>query len=110
MCSRVIVEHRQASSGSADVAVQKPYDWTYTTVHPGSVSVSLGASSQPKPQPPSFVPAPATHPGIPLHLLARQDIPILFFDEIPLFEDELGDNGIAELVVRVVRRPRCVYT
>jgi type 2A phosphatase activator TIP41 len=35
-------------------------------------------------------------------MLARQDIPILFFDEVPLFEDELGDNGIAELVVRVV--------
>lgn len=49
-----------------------------------------------------FVPAPSDHPGIPLHLLARQDIPILFYDEIPLFEDELGDNGIAELVVRVV--------
>lgn len=35
-------------------------------------------------------------------LLARQDIPIVFFDEVPLFEDELGDNGIAELVIRVV--------
>lgn len=29
-------------------------------------------------------------------------MPIAFYDEIPLYEDELGDNGIAELVVRVV--------
>lgn len=81
--------------------MQKPYDWTYTTTHPGTTSIS-GTPPRPVPQPPVFVPAPSDHPGIPLHLLARQDIPILFYDEIPLFEDELGDNGIAELVVRVV--------
>ncbi|SGY18263.1 BQ5605_C015g08023 [Microbotryum silenes-dioicae] len=85
----------QESSSHSDVTVQKPYDWTYTSLHPGTISSTSTAR-------PEFTPAPEGHPGIPLHLLARQDIPILFFDEVPLFEDELGDNGTAELVVRVV--------
>ncbi|KDE08447.1 hypothetical protein MVLG_01229 [Microbotryum lychnidis-dioicae p1A1 Lamole] len=84
----------QESSSHSDVTVQKPYDWTYTSLHPGTISTTSTAR-------PEFTPAPEGHPGIPLHLLARQDIPILFFDEVPLFEDELGDNGTAELVVRV---------
>ena len=85
--------------------MQKPFDWTYTTRHPGSLSNAEASTSALSPPTAlaAFVLAPLGHPGIPLHLLARQDIPILFFDEVPLFEDELGDNGIAELVVRVVR-------
>lgn len=83
-------------SSESKVEVQKPYDWTYSTCYPGAfVSSTTGQDL-------TFELAPPHHQGIPLHLLARQDIPILFFDEIPLFEDELGDNGIAELVVRVV--------
>ncbi|KAI5477055.1 hypothetical protein MNV49_006931 [Pseudohyphozyma bogoriensis] len=82
----------QANGSSSEVTVQKPYDWTYTSLHLGTVNHASTST---------FEPAPPSHPGIPLHLLARQDIPILFFDEVPLFEDELGDNGIAELVVRV---------
>lgn len=99
----LIISIRQAASSSAShVAVQKPFDWTYTTLYPGSVSLPPGSSEQ---NVPTFVKAPEGHPGIPMHELARQDVPILFYEEIPLFEDELGDNGIAELVVRVVRLP-----
>ena len=77
--------------------MHNPFDWTYTTTHPGSVATA--STSAP---PPAFEPAPPGHPGIPLHLLARQDIPVTFFEEVSLFEDELGDNGIAEVNVRVV--------
>lgn len=49
-----------------------------------------------------FKPAPPDHPGIPLSKLARQDEPILFFDEVTLFEDELHDNGVANLTIRIV--------
>ncbi len=38
---------------------------------------------------------------IPLAELTRQD-PILFYAEIPLFEDELHDNGASHLLVRIV--------
>ncbi|GJN91583.1 hypothetical protein Rhopal_004606-T1 [Rhodotorula paludigena] len=87
----------QAASGSSsNITVQKPFDWTYTTLHRGTTTASPSA-----PTPTDWQPAPPTHPGIPLAELARTDIPILFFDEVPLFEDELGDNGIADVTVRV---------
>ncbi|KAM0793258.1 hypothetical protein ACM66B_000720 [Microbotryomycetes sp. NB124-2] len=101
----------QAQGEAANVKVQKPYDWTYTTTYKGDARLdstsspsSSTAEALPKPRPPpppQFEPAPASHPGIPIHLLARTDIPILFYDEVPLFEDELGDNGSADLTCRV---------
>ncbi|GAA5980657.1 hypothetical protein JCM10908_001723 [Rhodotorula pacifica] len=88
----------QAASGSStNLTVQKPFDWTYTTLHPGSSTYPDSST----PAATDWRPAPPTHPGIPLASLARTDIPILFFDEVPLFEDELGDNGIANATVRV---------
>ncbi|KWU46627.1 TIP41-domain-containing protein [Rhodotorula sp. JG-1b] len=87
-----------ATGSSTNLTVQKPFDWTYTTLHPGSTSTSDSSTGE---HPPEWRPAPPTHPGIPLASLARTDIPILFFDEVPLFEDELGDNGIANATVRV---------
>ncbi|GAA5850259.1 hypothetical protein JCM8547_001064 [Rhodosporidiobolus lusitaniae] len=96
-----------STSSTATLTVQKPYDWTYTTLHPGSYTLpspsssSTSSSSSSRQPAPSFSSAPPSHPGIPLAQLARTDIPILFFDEVPLFEDELGDNGIADATVRV---------
>lgn len=48
-------------------------------------------------------PADASNPehGIPLTELQRPD-PILFYAEIPLFEDELHDNGASTILVRIV--------
>lgn len=92
---------RQTSTNSTShMTIVKPFDWTYTTLHPGSTISPSSSSSAPE-----WTPAPLNHPGIPLALLARTDIPILFFEEIPLFEDELGDNGIADVTIRVVRFP-----
>ncbi|KPV78502.1 uncharacterized protein RHOBADRAFT_721, partial [Rhodotorula graminis WP1] len=94
----------QAASGSTnDLTVQKPFDWTYTTLHRGSITSppSRSSTTSSSALQPVWLPAPPSHPGIPLALLARTDIPILFFDEVPLFEDELGDNGIADVTVRV---------
>ncbi|GAA5876293.1 hypothetical protein JCM3774_003716, partial [Rhodotorula dairenensis] len=88
----------QVASGSANnLTVQKPFDWTYTTLHPGSTTSPESGSGSDL----AWRAAPPTHPGIPLASLARTDIPILFFEEVPLFEDELGDNGIANVTVRV---------
>ena len=60
--------------------VVKPFDWSYTTDYKGTLrspSPSFEASTKP----------------IPLELLKRPD-PILFFDEVILYEDEMADNGI----------------
>lgn len=62
--------------------VVKPYDWSYSTFYRGTVDAE---------QTPEFRP---TDKQIPLELLKRRD-PILFFDEVVLYESELDDNGIS---------------
>lgn len=62
--------------------VVKPYDWSYSTAYCGSVDAGAG---------PAFAP---TDKQIPIELLKRRD-PILFFDEVVLYESELDDNGIS---------------
>ncbi|KAJ7167603.1 type 2A phosphatase activator TIP41 [Mycena filopes] len=86
----------------------KPYDWTYTTTYAGhpapweppntefdSADASSDAGSRP------------TTPEADSHL-TRQD-PILFYAEVPLFEDELHDNGSSHLLVRVRVMPTCLF-
>ncbi|KAI9815530.1 MAG: hypothetical protein M1827_002664 [Pycnora praestabilis] len=60
--------------------VVKPFDWSYTTDYKGTLRSNDREI------------VPSTKP-IPLELLRRPD-PILFFDEVILYEDELADNGI----------------
>ncbi|WVW78259.1 hypothetical protein I302_100212 [Kwoniella bestiolae CBS 10118] len=77
----------------------KPHDWTFSTCYSGSVS-----------GPSSFRPSP-TH-SLPLSLLARQDPildRILFYDDVPLFEDELHDNGESILNVRIRVMPHSFF-
>ncbi|KAI4208304.1 MAG: hypothetical protein LQ349_009751 [Xanthoria aureola] len=63
--------------------VVKPFDWSYSTGYKGT------EQSKSKALEPSNTP-------IPLELLKRPD-PIIFFDEVMLYEDEMADNGIALL-------------
>lgn len=60
--------------------VVKPFDWSYSTDYKGTLL---------SPSPPFE----NTTTQIPLELLKRPD-PILFFDEVILYEDEMADNGI----------------
>jgi type 2A phosphatase activator TIP41 len=66
--------------------VVKPFDWSYSTDYKGTTAGT-----------PEF--ALADTP-IPLALLQRKD-PILFFDDVMLYEDELADNGIAMLSCKI---------
>jgi len=96
----------------------KPYDWTYTTTYSGhetvlDLSADISSITVP-PDPPaepsiSWTPADPEDPsnGIPLAELSRPD-PILFYAEVPLFEDELHDNGSSSLLVRIVSHGRCL--
>ena len=74
----------------------KPYDWTYTTTYAGSLDDAGSGNVQ-------WVPGESTNAQhtIPIAELSRPD-PILFYAEIPLFEDELHDNGASHLLVRIV--------
>ncbi|KAL4264357.1 TIP41 family protein [Pleurotus pulmonarius] len=75
----------------------KPYDWTYTTTYPGhpSNANSNGWKIDESLQ-------------IPMAELTRPD-PILFFAEVPLFEDELHDNGTASYTIKIRVMPTCIF-
>lgn len=80
----------------------KPYDWTYTTTYPGH-HPRLDGSSETSSDSEIWADADPDDPAhtIPLSELTRPD-PILFYAEVPLFEDELHDNGSSHLLVRIV--------
>ncbi|EGO02100.1 hypothetical protein SERLA73DRAFT_86268 [Serpula lacrymans var. lacrymans S7.3] len=90
----------------------KPYDWTYTTTYAGHYPAS---GTEPLSDLPSSSPIPwdvadpeqPSH-SIPLSELTRPD-PIMFYAEIPLFEDELHDNGSSSLLVRIRVMPTCIF-
>lgn len=70
--------------------VVKPFDWSYSTDYAGDVTGQEFKES--------------TMP-IPLDLLRRPD-PILFFDEVVLYEDELADNGISMVTCKIRVMPQ----
>ncbi|KAJ6616280.1 type 2A phosphatase activator TIP41 [Mycena sp. CBHHK59/15] len=98
----------------------KPYDWTYTTTYAGmpppasDAGSEAGSPREPGPEEPprawAWAPADPDDPAhtIPLAELTRPD-PILFYAEVPLFEDELHDNGASHLLVRVRVMPTCIF-
>lgn len=67
--------------------VIKPFDWSYSTDYKGDLA-------------PGSTDFQATTEQIPLELLKRPD-PILFFDDVILYEDELADNGITMLSCKI---------
>ena len=97
----------------------QPFDWTYSTDYAGTLTASVNGkvplrsrsaagcarltrrSQRPRRAAVAQIPMP-TELGIDYELLKRPD-PILFYDELTLYEDELADNGAAQLTVRLVR-------
>lgn len=67
--------------------IVKPFDWSYSTDYKGTAKSS------------THIFKPSKSP-IPLELLKRPD-PILFFDEVMLYEDEMADNGITLLSCKI---------
>lgn len=72
-----------------EVEVVKPFDWSYSTEYRGTESEGSGGRRL----------APSDR-EIPIELLKRRD-PILFFDNVVLYESELDDNGISMYSVKV---------
>lgn len=67
----------------------KPFDWSYTTDYKGTVISGKKFELQGN-----------NSNLIPVELLKRPD-PILFFEEVVLYESELDDNGISLLSCKV---------
>ncbi len=61
----------------------RPFDWSYTTDYRGTITKGVSFDIQKDKAEP-----------IPIDLLKRPD-PILFFEEVVLYESELDDNGIS---------------
>ncbi|KAF8969340.1 type 2A phosphatase activator TIP41 [Flammula alnicola] len=78
----------------------KPYDWTYTTTYPDGRFCFINFMETCGPR--RFFQCD------PDGELSRPD-PILFYAEIPLFEDELHDNGVSTLIVRIRVMPTCIF-
>ncbi|KAI4519051.1 TIP41-domain-containing protein [Schizophyllum commune Loenen D] len=93
-------------------AQTRPFDWTFTTTYKGHQLTSDPAPPKPRPASAEFKWQPAdptnTSHAIPLAELTRPD-PIVFYAEIPLFEDELHDNGASSLLVRIRVMPACIF-
>ena len=78
--------------------VVRPFDWTYTTEYAGT----LVPSSH------DFIRIEQTKEQINLEKL-KQPEKILFYNEIVLFEDELADNGISILTVKIRVMTSCFF-
>lgn len=63
--------------------VVRPFDWSYTTDYKGTITNGKPFEEQKDHAEP-----------IPIELLKRPD-PILFFEDVVLYESELDDNGIS---------------
>ncbi|KAK3333507.1 TIP41-like family-domain-containing protein [Cercophora scortea] len=87
----------RTSAGISEVV--KPYDWSYTTSYRGSETSTSTSTPSGTIRKHKLARSPTT-PPIPLGLLRRRD-PILFHDEVVLYESELDDNGISVLTVKV---------
>ncbi|KAK0718362.1 TIP41-like family-domain-containing protein [Lasiosphaeria miniovina] len=78
----------KTSAGISEVV--RPYDWSYSTTYRGTETTTEENSLSASP----------TLPPLPLELLRRRD-PILFADEVVLYESELDDNGISVVTAKV---------
>ena len=84
---RVMLRRGREKKHEGITEVVKPFDWSYSTGYKGTVQKST----------PPFQPS---EKPIPLELLKQPD-PIIFFDEVMLYEDEMADNGITLLSCKV---------
>lgn len=81
------------------------YDYTFTTSYSGSESLAISSNSQADSLKLEWS---ETEDRIDLVSLQARD-PILFFDEVVLYEDELADNGVSLLTVKVRIMPSCWF-
>nr|POE54530.1 tip41-like protein [Quercus suber] len=89
----VAAEWKQERSHQEEVKqVVKPFDWSYSTDYKGTTQTHQAQGT--------WVASDQIKNPIRTDLLSRPD-PILFFDAVDLYEDELADNGIALLSIKI---------
>ncbi|PWZ03312.1 hypothetical protein BCV70DRAFT_197535 [Testicularia cyperi] len=110
-----IAKKAVAASQTSDISAAKDYDWTYSTTWAGAVGEAAPQVLLPQPDDASASSSDrdnarswfvrGTDPAldrIPVERLGPSSgEPILFYDDIVLFEDELADNGSSMVSVKV---------
>jgi hypothetical protein len=86
---------QQQKVDNMDAAAVFHYDWTYSS--PFSVKMEGGIWNE------------LEESGMRMDLLTDQTAPILFFDEIVLYEDDLHDNGLVQYTIKLRIMPTCAY-
>lgn len=76
---------------SSTIQPSQPWDWTYSTTYNGSTDGGA-----------QWKTVSNDCDIIPLDKLSDTSQPILFYDDVQLYEDELGDNGQVGLNVKIV--------
>ncbi|XP_026462981.1 TIP41-like protein [Ctenocephalides felis] len=93
-CSEMWLESRKDNPDTLDTKKIKPFDWTFSTDYKGTVSEEITVET--------------TEEEINLDKLKVRE-EILFYHDLSLFEDELHDNGIASLNVKIRVMPSSFF-
>lgn len=89
------------------------FDWTYSTPYAGTIHESLpnpnldtdfSTSSFPQ-----WILLPESGIQSKIHLLTDTTQPILYYHEITFYEDDLHDNGIVSLSLKIRIMPTCFF-
>jgi hypothetical protein len=88
-------QQQQQKIDDSDAVAVFHYDWTYSS--PFSVKMEGGVWIE------------LEESGMRMDLLTDQNAPILFFDEIVLYEDDLHDNGHVQYSIKLRIMPTCSY-
>ena len=102
------------------------YDWTYSTPFVGNcvqvrvqggigstTTTTTNTSTMPTITPTTSTPSSSwirlEQSGMNRSLLTDQSVPILYYDQIDLYEDDLHDNGYVHYHIKVRVMPQCIY-
>ena len=131
--AREVPELKEGDSGggvdgiSIDESVaHRPWDWTFSSDYCGTVSTGWGTAGE-EPYAVSLAAVEAasvfdetflsashglhedTRTGVDLSLLRQRDVPILFYDEVLLYQDDLEDCGEVSFDAKLRVMPRCWF-
>ncbi len=84
------------------------YDWTFSTPYIGTSTI-VQNTSETNYQKESLEWIPSTTSMIDLSYLTDTTQPILYYDEINLYEDDMHDNGYVSLRCKVRIMPTCLF-
>ena len=107
--------HSTVSASASASASDFRYDWTYSSPYAGTLVYRNKPSDDDKSHGPALLLngrnlwTSTSSSGIDLSLLSDRSQPILYYDDINLYEDDLHDNGVSHLNVKIRVMPKCLF-